>query len=252
MIILTALIRKSIRTAPLHGFTAPKMSSGKSLLADVEGLIATGKVNCAISHAENEAEEKKRLLAVLSEGDPEERTFVKNLYKYIPQNRGALVVAALTMLRAYHMAGRPKAGIVPFGSFEEWSDFVRSAIVWLDQEDPCKSRKEIENADPIRVTLGCLLSSWYAVYGDFSRRIRDVLIDVEDKDKKITDEMKKLNLNALHEALMEIAPDNKGGINSKSLGKKLSSFKGRIENGFRLENAGIYQGAETWRVIRIV
>jgi len=37
---------------------APKMSSGKSLLADVIGLIATGKVNCAISHAENEAEEK--------------------------------------------------------------------------------------------------------------------------------------------------------------------------------------------------
>jgi putative DNA primase/helicase len=35
--ILTALIRRSIPTAPLHGFTAPKMASGKSLLADVIG-----------------------------------------------------------------------------------------------------------------------------------------------------------------------------------------------------------------------
>ena len=67
---LTALIRKSISTAPLFGFTAPKMASGKSLLADVVALIATGKGNSVIAQAENEAEEKKRLMAVLTEGDP--------------------------------------------------------------------------------------------------------------------------------------------------------------------------------------
>lgn len=323
--ILTALVRKSIRTAPLHGFTAPKMSSGKSLLADVVGLIATGKVNCAISHAENESEEKKRLLAVLAEGDPvvcfdnierpfgsialcsilsqteykdrilgstrnlnvltnatflatgnnltftgdistrsilcrldplcerpEERIFTKNLYEYIPQNRGILVVAALTILRAYHISGRPKIDILPFGRFEEWSDFIRSTLVWLGQEDPCKSRKEIENTDPVRVILGCLLSCWYAVYGDLSRRIKDVIIDAEDKEKKITDEHKKPHLNTLFEVFMELAPDSKYGINSKSLGKKFSSFKGRIENGFKLESVGLYQGVETWRVIKTV
>lgn len=67
--ILTALIRRSIPTAPLHGFTAPKMASGKSLLADVVGLITTGKSNSVMSQAENEAEEQKRLLAILAEGN---------------------------------------------------------------------------------------------------------------------------------------------------------------------------------------
>ena len=316
--ILTALVRKSIRTAPLHGFTAPKMGSGKSLLADIVGLIATGKVNSVIPHAENEAEEKKRLLAVLSEGDPvicydniekpfgsaalcsvlsqeeykdrllggnrnlsvltnatflatgnnltivgdtstrailcrldpkcerpEERSFKKNLYKHIPENRGIIVVAALTILRAYHVAGRPKQNILPFGRFEEWSDLIRSALIWVGEEDPCKSRKEIENADPVRVALGGLLEAWYNVFGDMSNRLKVV---VENAQNGKQDE----KLGILLDALNEIAPDIKnGGINTKSLGKKLSTFKQRIENGFRLECTGSYQGVDTWRVAKI-
>ena len=58
----TALIRKSIATAPMIGITAPKMGSGKSLLADTIALIATGKPNGVLSMAENEVEERKRLL----------------------------------------------------------------------------------------------------------------------------------------------------------------------------------------------
>ena len=68
--ILTVLIRKSIATAPLFGFTAPKMGSGKSLLADVIGLIGIGKPNSVVAQAESDAEEKKRLMAILIEGDP--------------------------------------------------------------------------------------------------------------------------------------------------------------------------------------
>ena len=41
--ILTSLVRKSIATAPMHGFTAPKMGAGKSLLADAIALIVTGR-----------------------------------------------------------------------------------------------------------------------------------------------------------------------------------------------------------------
>ncbi len=67
---MTALVRKSIATAPLHGFTAPKMGTGKSLLADVVSLIATGKPNSVIPQADNESEERKRLMAVLLDGDP--------------------------------------------------------------------------------------------------------------------------------------------------------------------------------------
>ena len=321
--ILTALIRKAIRTAPLHGFTAPKMASGKSLLADVVGLVATGKVNCAIPQADSETEEKKRVLAVLAEGDPvvcfdnierpfgsaamcsiltqteykdrvlgstrnlnvltnttflatgnnltfvgdistrtimcrldpkverpEERTFEKNLYQYIPQHRVELVTAALTILRAYHVAGRPKQNIAPFGRFEEWSDFVRSALIWVGMADPCTSRKEIENSDPVRVALGSCLESWYAVFEDKSKRVKDVVRKIEEPTADLTNEEQN-KLDALREALIEIAPGERGGINSRSLGKKFATFKGRIENGYRLDSHGTYQGVETWRVTKV-
>ena len=185
--ILTAVVRRSI-AEPLHGFTAPKMASGKTLLADVASLIATGKSNACISHADNETEERKRLLAVLMTGDPiicydnvekpfgspalcsvltstefkdrilgetrsisvptnclflatgnnltfhgdlstravvccridpgverpEERHFKRDLRKHIPEHRGRLVAAVLTILRAYYVAGRPKQDLKEF------------------------------------------------------------------------------------------------------------------------------------------
>jgi putative DNA primase/helicase len=171
---------------------------------------------------------------------PEERSFDVNLYNYIPQHRNELVKAALTILRAYHIAGRPKQPIAQFGRFEEWSDWVRSAIIWVGLADPCASRKEIENADPVRVALGSFFASWYDAFGDLSKRIKDVINDIQNK-----------KLEILQEALTELAPDAKRGINTRALGKKLASFKGRIENGYRLDKTGTYQGVDTWRVTKI-
>lgn len=68
--ILTALVRKSVRTAPMFIFEAAKMGSGKSLLADIVSMIATGRRASVMSQAPDEAEEKKRILAVLMAGDP--------------------------------------------------------------------------------------------------------------------------------------------------------------------------------------
>lgn len=315
--ILTALVRRSIRSAPLHGYTAPKMGSGKSLLADVVGLIATGKNNSVIPQAENEAEEKKRLLAVLAEGDaiicydniensfgspalcsiltqqefkdrllgvnrslsvptnatflatgnnltfigdtstrailcrvdalcekPEERSFDIDLRQYIPQHRAELVKAGLTILRAYHVAGRPKQNIAQYGRFEDWSDWIRSSLVWLGMADPCVSRKEIENSDPTRVSLIRLLTAWYEYLGDISYTLKNAVSKAEKEEKE------KEKAENLLEAFKDFLPE-KSEIKVRSLGKKLPIFKGRIENGLRLENTGKYQNADTWRVKKI-
>jgi hypothetical protein len=306
--ILTALVRKSIRTAPLHGFTAPKMGTGKSLLADVIGLIATGNCNCVISQADSEAEEEKRLLTVLAAGDavicydnierpfgcaplcsvlsqetfkgrllgtnkhinvstnstflatgnnltlvgdistrailckmnsqcerPEERTFEVNLYTYIPTHRGELVKDALTILRAYHVAGRPKQPIPPFGRFEEWSDFIRSALVWVGLEDACKSRKEIECTDPVRLSLIRLLKAWFAAFQNLPTKVKTAI---------------NSNSEELKEALTEFAPNATGGINEISPGRKLQKYNKRIEEGLQLERMSDHQGAATWRIIK--
>lgn len=69
---------------------------------------------------------------------PQERSGFKipNLERHVTENRADYLAAALTILRAWHCAGRPVGELPTWGSFEEWSAVVRSAIVWLGLPDP--------------------------------------------------------------------------------------------------------------------
>jgi putative DNA primase/helicase len=68
--ILTALVRRSLPTAPLHAFTAPVVGSGKSMLVDIASLIATGHEAPVLGPGQDEGEFEKRLGSVLLAGDP--------------------------------------------------------------------------------------------------------------------------------------------------------------------------------------
>ncbi len=319
--ILTALVRRSIATAPLFGFTAPKMGSGKTLLADVVSLIATGKPNSVVSQAENETEEKKRLLGILMEGDPiicydnierpfggatlcailtqeeykdrklggnetrtvpthatflvtgnnlafigdtstrtllckldpqverpEERTFeIENLRTFIIEHRSELVCAAITILRAYDAAGKPPLGIRQFGRFEEWGERVRSAIVWLGFDDPCESRKEIEDADPVRILLGALFHSWYVLFEGRGVKAKEIISVIKSESQEYDSDA----VEQLRDTLTELAGNNKGEIDTRKFSGKLRSYKNRIEKGYRLEQMGTSQGTTLWSVKKI-
>uniref|UniRef100_UPI004047461A PriCT-2 domain-containing protein n=1 Tax=Yoonia sp. TaxID=2212373 RepID=UPI004047461A len=67
--ILTALIRRSLPTAPLHGFNAPAAGTGKSMLVDLASLIATARPAPVIAQGKSEEEMEKRLGAALIAGD---------------------------------------------------------------------------------------------------------------------------------------------------------------------------------------
>lgn len=66
--ILTAIVRTSLPTAPLFGFTAPSMGTGKTAAAQIVALISTGRAAAVAQHAADAAEEQKFLLSVLFEG----------------------------------------------------------------------------------------------------------------------------------------------------------------------------------------
>ena len=310
--VLTGICRKSLYTAPLHAFTAPKMGTGKSLLASAISLIVTGKETSIIAQACNEAEEGKRLLAVLQDGDPivcidnidrpfgsstlcsilteptykgrvlgktqnvvystnslflatgnnlvfqgdistrvilctldaevqqpEQRSFDVDLHKYIPENRGKLVMAALTVLKAYIQADKPSTNITPFGRFEQWSNWVRSAIVWCGFQDPCNSRRFVEDDDPVRVVLSKLLSSWYAIAHDFPFRVKSMHTKAIEEPGPEAD--------SLIESFEEISGMS-GKICFRKVGQYLRAHNRRIEGGYRVIKIGSYQNAETWKV----
>lgn len=67
--ILTALVRPSLRTAPMHVFSAPQKGSGKTLLANCVALVATGREATAMVFTADPEEQRKRLMSVLMSGD---------------------------------------------------------------------------------------------------------------------------------------------------------------------------------------
>jgi len=312
--ILTVLIRRSLRTAPLIAYRAPKMASGKSLLADVVAMIATGRVASVMSQGKDEDEDKKRMLAILMEGisvacidnierdfggatlcsvltqeswrerilgrtgtatvptsttwlatgnnirfvgdivtrvvpcdldammeRPEEREFEVDLHDYVPAHRPELVVAGLTILRAYHVAGRPNQGLSVFGRFEEWSDWVRSALVWLGEEDPCAGRVRLYDYDPVASQLRALLSSWHDELGKATYTAAEVIQRAAPVDTSLTP-------SALHEALMGVAARGAGKPEANRLGWYLSKYERRAEASLRIERMGERQGVALWRV----
>jgi hypothetical protein len=302
--ILTALVRRSLRSAPMFGFTAPLRGSGKSLLADVVSLIATGRDAAVMSQARSSEEDKKRLLSILLHGDPivvidnverdifgdalcsiltqstyqdrvlgentmvsvptnamfiatgnnltfrgdmltrallaridprcehpEERKFAGDLRQHVREHRGELVCAILTILRAYHVAGCPDQGLKPFGRFEEWSNLVRSTLVWLGEADPCITREEIEMEDPDRRGLETLLEAWFAAYADGPLTITEALEDVEvNKDNAL--------IKAVGQALSEVAGDRGGKPSAKRIAWYFRQKANKIVNGRKIEKAG--------------
>ncbi len=65
---LTALLRRSLPAAPMIAITAPMPGTGKSKLADVMAVIATGRRAPVLSLGKDEAEGDKRLAAALLAG----------------------------------------------------------------------------------------------------------------------------------------------------------------------------------------
>lgn len=66
----TAVLRPVLSTAPGFGFTAPVRGSGKSKLADVCAVLATGRPAAALAWPPKEEEAEKRLGAAILAGDP--------------------------------------------------------------------------------------------------------------------------------------------------------------------------------------
>ena len=74
--------------------------------------------------------------------NPEERTGFRHhpLLPWVAAQRPRLVHAALTILRAYVVAGRPSQGLREWGSFEKWSTLIASALVFAGASDPMGAR----------------------------------------------------------------------------------------------------------------
>jgi hypothetical protein len=192
-------------------------------------LFATG------NNVQIRADTARRILRVRLDSKherPEDRQGFKHpdLREWVRAERPRLVRAALTVLRAFCVAGRPALGLRAWGSFEQWSELVRGAVAWLGCEDAGETRIELaEEADTESHGLGRLLdaldqanlSQGFTVSALMQRAYGDSHDPVA---------------HALREALEELCPMQPGRpVSSKSLGRRLLSFRRRIIDGRMLD-----------------
>lgn len=185
----------------------------------------------------------RALLCTMDAGQerPEERQFDVEPRVEVPRLRGELVAAALTVLRAYVVAGRPgSVDLTPFERFEHWSATVRGALVWLGAADSCETRYAISVGDSAGEELAELIEDWAVDIGV------GVVVRAADVASKAHREASSgSGCDGLLQALEAACPR---GVSPRSLGWYLKKKRGRITAGRRIVATGEGRLSLTWRL----
>ncbi|MHB8420604.1 MAG: toprim domain-containing protein [Myxococcales bacterium] len=296
---------------PLTLFEAPAAGTGKTLLADTIGMICTGRELAKMANTLDDAEMRKRLLAIALAGDsfvlldnvrggfgtpsldmaltagvirdrvlglseektvpldaiffasgnnvellgdtrrrvlhcrvdageerPEERQGFRHspLLPWVASERSRLTSAALTILRAYHLAGRPVVGKVkPWGSFEPWQDLVCGAVRWLGLAAPEDTRAGLAEAESEPERLATLLRAWRVAQPNEGMTAAEAM-------RRATAETN------LADAIASVARRKDGSqATTESLGYYLRSVRGRMIGGLCFSR-GTSGGDRRWFV----
>ncbi len=181
---------------------------------------------------------------------PEERQGFRHpdLLRWIREERPRLIAAALTILRAFHVAGRPDQGLASWGSYEAWSDAIRQPLVWVGLGDPADARDElVEQSDRDAGSLRTLLASWHEIAGDEGMTVAEVFrrLDVNSDASRL----EPLKWPDLRAAIAEISGKALGHLPSpRSFGMRLTQLRGRVVAGRRIIGKPDRTGATLWRV----
>lgn len=305
--ILTGVMRRAVQAAPLFAFNAPTSGTGKSTLADLVAVIATGRTAEPLDYSPDPKELRKTLFSVLLKGAPvvlldnivgevnasslnivlsqermqdrilgasetatvpttavwlatgnnltfvldmtrrtlfctldsreerpAERHFRRELIPWAKENRGNLVWACLTLIRAALLAS-DSVIVSPMNGYNPWSQIVRRTLLFAGLTDPIETQRVIEARDPKRTTLLGVLTAWRAAYGSTPIAVSQILSDRSPEGR------------AVYAALIEAIPDlNETG--NRRVGKWLQANRDKPIEGLILQNVGMYRGSATWNV----
>jgi putative DNA primase/helicase len=142
---------------------------------------------------------------------------------------------------------RPK----PLGSFEDWSDTARGALIWLGMADPVATQEKVRTRDPKLDELSALLTHWDTTIG--SRPISAAEL-IKIGNKRETTQFGAAAPEYEHEqwreALLAVAGSG-GAISPQRLGIWLGANQGRIVEGRFIEKVGLRAGDPSGSAVSI-
>lgn len=170
---------------------------------------------------------------------PASLTYVGKPVEKVRQNRRLYVSAVLTIIQAWHKAGKPKqqtGNIVTYDG--AWSDYCRYSLMWLGLPDPATALLDQIKQDPDSDALGSLMREWIKEFGSAAVTTRKAIKRAYDKPD-------------LYEAMLEFPVEDGGNINHSKLGWLLRKHSNRVVDGFTFEQ-GRADGRTAWRVVAVI
>jgi hypothetical protein len=189
--------------------------------------------------------------------NPEERTAFVNpdLINWTLENRPRLVHAALTILRAYTAHGSPDAGCARWGSFEEWSRLIPSAIVFAGGVNPMVARAtQSASVNDAKRSLSALIdglthlcptNTYGAIVPMTARAILDVLYPDTQDGPRAPD-----RYDAIRDVIEQETNCSQGRKpEARKFGKWLQKVRGRVINGWCVERSDGSHNTACWRAV---
>lgn len=172
------------------------------------------------------------------EESPEHRVGFRHadLDSHVLENWPALNAAALTILRAYCVAGRPKHNLPRLGSFERWDDLVRGCCLWVGVGDPDGGRERIRSeGDADREALRGALLAWQVQWGGVP--------------KTTAEAMAACSKNQEYDAALRALAGR--DLTTNTLGFALRRSRKRIVDGLFFDKGPMLDGNNRWGVRKV-
>jgi len=183
---------------------------------------------------------------------PELRTFTReDPVHTLKRERGRYVSAALTVLHAFNVAGRPVTR-QPLGGFEGWSRLVRDTLIWLGEVDPVETIEGARSGDPERQKLEAVIAQWRQVLDNRSVTTRAVIEEACWFDLTPTPSNPN-HITYRHpefrNALLDVA-NERGRVSVGRLGKWIGANQHKVIGKDRLAADTPAAGNARWRLER--
>ena len=191
---------------------------------------------------------------------PDLRAFPSDPIETVLADRGRYIADMLTIARAY-LTGGTRPTIPPFGSYGDWSRFVREPLCGWDS--PIRSyRGRLRQDDPATIRLRAIIDAWHVAFGMGEKTLAEAAsyattVPIHPGSQADPDEMHAYNAhreaqNQLLAALREAFAGPRDGIDTSRWGQWMRKFAGRIADGLKFvkDDTTVGHHGTRWRLAR--
>jgi hypothetical protein len=183
---------------------------------------------------------------------PHERDDIEiaDLRDHVTKYRGDCLQAALIILKAHAIAGRPTGEWGPLGSFEDWDRNIRGAIWYAtDGVDCLVTQRRAAKESPSRLRKTALVTSWESYQNDNGLAECGATVDAVLNAVRPEPERPSACPRLLS-AIMSFSKDGKLP-SSTSLGKVISAMNEQVyDDNLKFINHGFADHCVMWRAVR--